>query len=143
MRTLAAIAEQASSALLIVATAAVLAVLVWHWRRAALRRAPRTDPGAWPSSMPIAGLVVATTIVGENFLPPLAVLHTDSAAAWFPRRAAAPAPGASGGRLTCRGTWKAARVSAGYVMRLARELCTIPRRRVAYWCPSQQGVRRR
>jgi signal transduction histidine kinase len=68
-----AIAEQVSSALLIVVTAAVLAVLVWHWRRAGLPGRRALTP-VLASSIPIAGLVVATTIVGQNFLPPLAVL---------------------------------------------------------------------
>lgn len=67
------IAEQTSSALLIAATAAVLAVLVWHWRRSGLPGRRALTP-VLVSSIPIAGLVVATTIVGENFLPPLAVL---------------------------------------------------------------------
>ena len=68
-----AIAEQVSSALLIVVTAAVLAVLVWHWRRAGLPGRRALTP-VLASAIPIAGLVVATTVMGQNFLPPLAVL---------------------------------------------------------------------
>jgi signal transduction histidine kinase len=71
--TLYAIAEQVSSALLIIVTAAVLAVLVWHWRRAGLPGRRALTP-VLASAIPIAGLVVATTVVGQNFLPPLAVL---------------------------------------------------------------------
>ncbi|MEO8899496.1 MAG: histidine kinase [Candidatus Dormibacter sp.] len=68
-----AIADATSSVLLIVVTAAVLGVLVWHWRRSGLPGRRALTP-VLASSLPIAALVVATTIVGENFLPPLAAL---------------------------------------------------------------------
>jgi signal transduction histidine kinase len=68
-----AVADATSSVLLIVVTGAVLAVLVWHWRRSGVPGRRALTP-VLASSLPIAALVVATTIVGENFLPPLAAL---------------------------------------------------------------------
>lgn len=131
-----AIAEQASSALLIVVTAAVLAVLVWHWRRAGLPGRRALTP-VLAASMPIAGLVVATTIVGENFLPPLAVLAlTALPLAFLAGLLRMRLERAAVGSLVVEleGSARIGRIRDA----LARALHD-PTLEVAYWLPSQKG----
>lgn len=67
------VADHASGVLVIVMTAAVVAALVRHWRMAGLSGRRALTP-VLLSSFPIAVLVVATTLIGKNFLPPLAPL---------------------------------------------------------------------
>ena len=134
--TLYAIAEQVSSALLIVVTAAVLAVLVWHWRRAGLPGRRALTP-VLASAIPIAGLVVATTIMGQNFLPPLAVLALMALPLGF-----------LAGLLRLRleraavGTLVVELEGSARVGRIRDALARTFHDRtleVAYWVPSQQG----
>lgn len=68
-----AIADEITSLLLIAVTGTVLALLISHWHHAGLPGRRVLTP-VLASSLPIAALTVATTIVGENFLPPLAAL---------------------------------------------------------------------
>lgn len=130
------IAEQASGALLIAATAAVLAVLVWHWRRSGLSGRRALTP-VLVSSIPIAGLVLATTIVGENFLPPLAVLALTALPLGF-----------LAGLLRLRleraavGSLVVELEGSARVGRIREALARTLHDRtldVAYWVPSQQG----
>ena len=131
-----AIAEQVSSALLIMVTAAVLAVLVWHWRRAGLPGRRALTP-VLASAIPIAGVVVATTIVGENFLPPLAVLALMALPLGFLAgllrlRLERAAVGALVVEL--EGNARAGRIRDA-LARAFHDRTLV----VAYWVPSQQG----
>lgn len=131
-----AIADQVTSGLLIVVTGAVMALLVSHWRRAGLPGRRALTP-VLASSLPIAALVVATTIVGENFLPPLAALALTALPLGFLAgllrlRLERAAVGALVVEL--EGSARVGRIREA----LARTLHD-PTLEVAYWLPSQRG----